>query len=97
MAGAGGHNNRQFATLPGHGPGMGRSSSQGRGRGYKNEEHDLIASYARRLAASSPEAVAAKLVEVCGQLGSYSTACMLTVQQQSEASVVVDIYCRYSI
>ena len=36
---------------------MGRSSSQGRGRGrgYKNEEHDLIASYARRLAASSPE------------------------------------------
>ena len=55
MAGAGGHNNRQFATLPGHGPGMGRSSSQGRGRGYKNEEHDLIASYARRLAASSPE------------------------------------------
>ena len=50
-----------------------------------------------RLAASSPEAVAAKLVEVCGQLGSYSTACMLTVQQQSEASVVVDIYCRYSI
>ena len=50
-----------------------------------------------RMAASSPEAVAAKLVEVCGQLGSYSTACMLTVQQQSEASVVADIYCRYSI
>ena len=49
-----------------------------------------------RLAASSPEAVAAQLVEVCGQLGSYSTACMLTVQQQSEASAVLDIHCRYS-
>ena len=45
--GAGAHG-RQFATLPQPGVAGGvNGSSQGR---YKNEEHDLIASYARRLA-----------------------------------------------
>ena len=47
------------------------------------------AQVAARLAASSPAQVEAGLLELCGHLGSFSTACMETVVEQAEVVLTV--------
>ena len=55
----------------------------------------------QRLEGSSPEEITGKLVELCGYFGSFSTACMQTVWENSDVtaaslSFFVLTHCQFS-